>query len=70
MPNHTPTVTVEIPAESVWRLKAALADSATVWHDHWREVTDGQREDLNADACSYLSRKAWELWELLDSQGM
>lgn len=66
----TSTVTLEIPANLAYHLKIACADSSGVWHQHWRDVADCKRSDLDADACASLSRKAWELWELLDSQGV
>lgn len=66
----TSTVTLEIPADLAYYLKVACADSSGVWHQHWRDVADGKRSDLDAAACSSLSRKAWELWEILHSQGV
>ena len=66
----TSTVTLEIPADLAYYLKVACADSSGVWHQHWRDVTDGKRSDLDATACASLSRKAWELWEVLHSQGV
>ena len=64
------TISIEIPADLAWRLKSACADSAGIWHQHWRDVADGKRDDLNRDACASISRNAWALWEILDSQGL
>jgi len=64
------TITITIPADLAWRLKSACADSAGIWHQHWRDVADGKRDDLNRDACASISRNAWQLWEILDSQGV
>lgn len=64
------TISIEIPADLAWRLKSACADSSGVWHQHWRDVAEGKRDDLDAAACASISRKAWELWEILDSQGV
>lgn len=70
--NHTTTstVTLEIPADLAWILKGACVDSASHWHHLWQDACEGQRPDLSADSARTLSRKAWELWELLDSQGV
>ena len=64
------TITVEIPADLAYVLKNACADSASVWHQHWRDVTDGNRSDLDATSCGRLSNKCWELWEILRGQGL
>jgi hypothetical protein len=66
----TATVKVEIPADLAYALKNACADSASVWHQHWRDVTDGKRSDLDAASCARLSSKCWELWEILRGQGL
>lgn len=66
----TETITLTIPAKLAWRLKAACADSSGVWHNHWRDVAEGRRDDLDRDACSALSRDAWKLWEILNDQGI
>ena len=63
------TVTLEIPADLAWILKGACVDSASHWHHLWQDAADGKRTDVSADAARSLSRKAWELWEILDSQG-
>ena len=69
--NHTATtVTPEIPADLAWILKGACVDSASIWYQHWCEITEGKRTDLSADGALSLSRKAWELWKILDSQGV
>ena len=70
MTTATATVKVEIPADLAYALKNACADSASVWNKHWRDVTEGKRDDLNRDACASISRNAWTLWEILDSQGL
>jgi hypothetical protein len=64
------TVTIEIPADLAWRLKVACGDSASVWHQHWRDVADGKRNDLDGAACASISRNAWALWEILNDQGV
>jgi hypothetical protein len=64
------TVKVEIPADLAWVLKNACADGASVWHQHWRDVTEGNRSDLDAASCARLSSKCWELWEILGGQGL
>jgi hypothetical protein len=66
----TATVKVEIPANLAWVLKNACADGASVWHQNWREVTQGNRTDLDAASCARLSSKCWELWEILRGQGL
>jgi hypothetical protein len=70
MTTATATITVEIPADLAYVLKNACADSASVWHQHWRDVTDGNRSDLDATSCARLSSKCWELWECLRGQGL
>jgi hypothetical protein len=64
------TITLEIPADLAWVLKGACVDSASHWHHLWQDAADGKRTDLSADGARSLSRKAWALWELLDSQGV
>ena len=66
------TVTLEIPADLAWVLKGACVDSASHWHHLWQDAADGTAEAGmdDADACKSLSRKAWELWEILHSQGV
>lgn len=64
------TITVTIPADLAWRLKSACADSASHWHHLWKDAADGKRPDLSADGALSLSRKAWDLWDILDSQGV
>jgi hypothetical protein len=66
----TATITVQIPEHLSYVLKNACADSASIWHQHWRDVTDGNRSDLDALSCARLSSKCWELWEILRGQGL
>jgi hypothetical protein len=64
------TITIEIPAKLAWRLKVACTDSASVWHQLWRDVADGKRDDLDRDACASLSREGHALWNILNDQGV
>lgn len=64
------TVTLEIPADLAWILKGACVDSASHWHHLWKDACEGRRPDLNSASAQTLSRKAWALWEILDSQGV
>lgn len=64
------TVTVTIPAAMAWRLKNACSDSACTWHSLWQDAMDGKRSDLDAESCSRMSRKAWELLQILKDQGL
>lgn len=70
MTASTDTITITIPAEMAWRLKSACGDSACQWHRLWQDAMDGKRDDLDAKTCANLSRKSWELWEILNDQGL
>ena len=70
MTASTATVTLQVPADLAWVLKGACVDSACHWNHLWQDAADGKRTDLSAEGALSLSRKAWELWEILDSQGV
>jgi hypothetical protein len=64
------TVTFTVSAEDAVWVRIALTDSASHWHELWRECRDGSRADLDPDSCQSISRRAWRLWQELSQQEM
>jgi hypothetical protein len=64
MANTVATVTVTIPADLAQNLRSACCYSASMW----RDLADGECQDFDADSCLRLSRKAWELYDILGNQ--
>lgn len=62
----TETLT-NLTAAELTEIRRCLADSGCYWHHLWQDVMDGKRDDLDADACRQLSRRAWDLWQRLGS---
>jgi hypothetical protein len=61
-------VTLTIAAADVDWIRTALVDSATVWHQHWRDAADGASNGMDAESCRQINRRQWRLYQEIGAQ--
>jgi hypothetical protein len=59
------TITLTLTRSEVLQLQGQLADSATRWHQLWRDAVEGRRPDLTPSGCSAVGKAAWARFDQL-----